>query len=58
MLVNVGISSITLKIGLFHLLVTDCFMCHVVIVDRYKYKCLRRDSLRVCNEFPLLSYIL
>jgi len=29
-------------------------MCHVVIVDRYK---LRRDSLRVCNESPLLSYI-
>ena len=52
----VGISSIRLKIGLFHLLVTDCFTCHVVIVDRYK--CLRRDSLRVCNEFPLLSYIL
>ena len=52
----VGIPSATLKIGLFHLLVvTDCFMCHVVIVDRYK--CLRRDSLRVCNEFPLLSYI-
>jgi len=54
----VGISSITLKIGLFHLLVTDCFMCHVVVVDRYKYKWLRRDSLHVCNEFPLLSYIL
>jgi len=35
---SVGISSITLKIGLFHLLVTDCFMCYVVIVDRYKYK--------------------
>jgi len=33
-------------------------MCHVVIVDRYKYKCLRRDLLRICNEFPLLSYIL
>ena len=45
--------SITLKIGLFHLLVTDCFMCHVVIVGRYKYKWLRRDLLRVCNKFPL-----
>jgi len=54
----VGISSVTLKIGLFHLLVTDCFMCHVVIVDRYKYKWLRRDSLCICNEFLLLSYIL
>ena len=54
----VGILSVTLKIGLFHLLVTDCFMCRVVIVGRYKYKWLRRDSLRVCNEFPLLSYIL
>ena len=56
-MVFVGISSVTLKIGLFHLLVTDCFMCRVVIVGRYKYKWLRRDSLRVCNEFPLLSYI-
>ena len=55
---DVGISSVTLKIGLFHLLVTDCFMCRVVIVGRYKYKWLRRDSLRVCNKFPLLSYIL
>jgi len=54
----VGISSVTLKIGLFHFLVTDCFMCHVVIVDRYKYKWLRRDLLCICNEFPLLSYIL
>ena len=53
----VGISNVTLKIGLFHLLVTDCFMYHIVIVDRYKYKWLRRDSLCICNEFPLLSYI-
>ena len=52
-----AISSITLKIGLFHLLVTDYFMYYVVIVDWYKYRWLRRDSLRVCNEFPLLSYI-
>ena len=52
------ILSVTLKIGLFHLLVTNCFMCHVVIVGRYKYKWLRRDSLHVCNKFPLLSYIL
>jgi len=28
-----AISSITLKIGLFHLLVTDYFMYYVVIVD-------------------------
>jgi len=54
----VGVSSVTLKIGLFHLLVIDCFMYCVVIVDRYKYRWLIRDSLRVCNEFPLLSYIL
>jgi len=54
----VEISSITLKIGLFHLLVTDCFICHVVIVGRFKYKWLRRDSLCICNKFPLLSYIL
>jgi len=33
-------------------------MCHVVIVGRYKYKWLRRDSLHVCNKFLLLSYIL
>jgi len=46
------------RIGLFYLLVTDCFMCHIVIVDRYKYKWLRRDLLHVCNEFLLLSYIL
>ena len=52
-----AISSITLKIGLFHLLVTDYFMYYVVIVDWYKYRWLRRDSLRICNEFPLLSYI-
>jgi len=36
--IYVGILSATQKISLFHLLVTDCFMCHVVIVDRYKYK--------------------
>ena len=57
-ILTVGMSSVTLEIGLFHLLVTDCFMCHIVIVDRYKYRWLRWDSLRVCNEFPLSSYII
>jgi len=33
-------------------------MCHVVIVDRYKYKWLRKDLLHIYNEFSLLSYIL
>jgi len=54
---SVGMSSVTLKIGLFYLLVTDCLMCYVMIVDRYKYRWLRRDSLHICNKLPLLSYI-
>jgi len=49
--------SITLKIGLFHLLVTDCFMCHIVIVDRYKYKCLRRDSFVMTWQKQLSYYL-
>ena len=28
-------------------------MCCVIIVDKYKYRWLRRDLLHVCNEFPL-----
>jgi len=47
---SVGMSSVTLKIGLFHLLVTDCLMCYVVIVDRYKCRWLRRNSLHICNK--------